>query len=213
MVQGASNPSQDAALRVQGLCFSWSGQPLFQQLELVIRPGVSLVTGEDGCGKSTLLSLLAGARQAQAGRFELRGQLLDPCGDAYRKQVYWTAPGTDAHDGVTALDFMRQARNQHPDFCEEALDELIEGFSLEPHLEKPLFMLSAGSKRKVWLSTAFAARTTLTLIDQPFAALDAPSVRFLTGLLQDAADHTERAWVVADHEAPAGVRLATTVAL
>jgi ABC-type cobalamin/Fe3+-siderophores transport system ATPase subunit len=76
-----------------------------------------------------------------------------------------------------------------------------------------MYMLTAGSKRKVWLSAAFAAGTPLTLIDQPFAALDAPSMRFLTELLQDAASHPSRAWVIADYEAPAGVELASIIDL
>ena len=53
----------------------------------------------------------------------------------------------------------------------------------------------------------------LTLIDQPFAALDAPSVRFLTELLHEAASHPSRAWVIADYEAPAGITLARVIDL
>ncbi|MCY1378594.1 hypothetical protein D9M69_662440 [compost metagenome] len=87
------------------------------------------------------------------------------------------------------------------------------GFALQPHLDKPLYMLSAGSRRKVWLCAAFAAGTALTLIDQPFAALDAPSIRFLLELLQDAADHPSRAWVLADYLAPEGVPLARVLTL
>jgi ABC-type Mn2+/Zn2+ transport system ATPase subunit len=74
-------------------------------------------------------------------------------------------------------------------------------------------MLSAGSKRKVWLSAAMAAGAALTLIDQPFAALDAPSMRLLTELLQETAHHPSRAWVIADYAAPAGVALAALIAL
>jgi ABC-type nitrate/sulfonate/bicarbonate transport system ATPase subunit len=70
-------------------------------------------------------------------------------------------------------------------------------------------MLSTGSKRKVWLSAAFASGAALTLIDQPFAALDAPSIRFLRELLVEASEHTSRAWLLADHAAPAGIAFGT----
>jgi len=74
-------------------------------------------------------------------------------------------------------------------------------------------MLSTGSKRKVWLSAAFASGAAVTLIDEPFVALDKRSIDFLLELLQDVADHPARAWVVADYTAPAGVPLAAMVEL
>lgn len=76
-----------------------------------------------------------------------------------------------------------------------------------------MYMLSTGSKRKVWLSAAFAAGASLTLIDQPFAALDGPAIRFLREWLEDAAEVTDRSWVIADFEAPAGVPLSGTLSL
>ena len=61
--------------------------------------------------------------------------------------------------------------------------------------------------------TSVARGLPVTLLDQPFAALDGPSVRCVRELLEDAANHTTRAWVVADHEAPPGLRLAGDIAL
>ena len=84
------------------------------------------------------------------------------------------------------------------------MPDLVEGFALGPHVHKPLYMLSTGSRRKVWLTAALAAGTALTLLDEPFAALDMPSVRFLREALNDASRHASRAWVLADHEAPKG---------
>ena len=98
---------------------------------------------------------------------------------------------------------MRSARShggpachlQYPNFNASLAADLARGFALDPHIEKPMYMLSAGSKRKVWLCAAFAAGTPLTLIDEPFAALDMASIRFLHGLLGEASNHAGRAWV------------------
>ena len=76
-----------------------------------------------------------------------------------------------------------------------------------------MYMLSAGSRRKVWLSAAFAAGATLTLIDEPFAALDMSSIRFLRSLLEEASQHTDRAWLLADHVPPEGLELKTRLRL
>jgi ABC-type transport system involved in cytochrome c biogenesis ATPase subunit len=56
---------------------------------------------------------------------------------------------------------------RYPTAQADRLGALIDGFGLQPHLDKPLYMLSTGSKRKVWLSAALAAGAPLTLIDQP----------------------------------------------
>jgi ABC-type transport system involved in cytochrome c biogenesis ATPase subunit len=204
---------EEPILRVQGLRFGWTEQRLFDGLSLDIAPGVTLVQGDDGSGKSTLLRLLAGAQNADAGTLTLNGIELAEHHDAYRHQVFWIDPQTEAHDALAAQCYLDSLSHHYPNFDSAALPALVEGFGLAPHLAKPMYMLSTGSRRKVWLSAAFAAGTPLTLIDQPFAALDAPSIRFLRGLLQEASQHPARAWLLADYEAPEGVALRQTIAL
>jgi ABC-type Mn2+/Zn2+ transport system ATPase subunit len=74
-------------------------------------------------------------------------------------------------------------------------------------------MLSTGTKRKVWLAAAFASGAAVTLLDEPFAALDKTSIGLVIALLQEAAQHPTRAWVVADYAPPQGVALALTIDL
>jgi len=208
-----SHSAPTAVLQARGLCFSWPGRPLFKDLCFSIPPGVNLVRGDDGSGKSTLLALLAGDLSAQGGTLSVNGVRLDEQHDAYRHQVFWIDPQTEAHDALSAAGYLESLSHHYPRFSTQALAELVEGFALEPHLGKPMYMLSAGSKRKVWLSAAFAAGTPLTLIEKPFAALDAPSNRFLLELLHNVASHPSRAWLLADYEAPDGVPLTSVIDL
>lgn len=190
-------------LRAEALRFAWpGGQPLLNHFSISLTPGLHWVTGEDGCGKSSLLALLAGAQTAQAGRLWAAGHWLDEDGAAYRRQVFWIDPATDQHDAVPVQAFFDAQAARWPGFNVDTLNALVEAFGLGPHRHKPLYMLSTGSKRKVWLSAALAAGAPLTLLDQPFAALDAPSMRCLSECLAEAAGHADRAWLVADHEVP-----------
>lgn len=204
---------EEPVLQLKALRFGWAEQPLFDGLSFDIPPGVSLLRGDDGSGKSTLLRLLAGAQNPDAGSLAIHGIHLDERHDAYRHQVFWIDPQTEAHDALAAKGYLESLSHHYPNFDPETMAELVNGFALGPHLAKPMYMLSTGSRRKVWLTAAFAAGTPLTLIDQPFAALDAPSIRFLRELLQDAADHPSRAWLLADHEAPEGIALKKTISL
>ena len=203
----------EPVLKAEQLCFAWPNRPLFNALSFSIPPGLSLVRGDDGCGKSSLIRLMAGDLAPDSGTLSIRGTRLDEQHGAYRQQVFWIDPQTEAHDAISAAGYLESLSHHYPRFNTDALADLVAGFALEPHLNKPMYMLSAGSKRKVWLSAAFAAGTPLTLIDQPFAALDAPSMRFLIELLQEAASHPSRAWVIADYEAPAGIALASVINL
>jgi ABC-type taurine transport system ATPase subunit len=56
------------------------------------------------------------------------------------------------------------------------------------------------------LVLALASGAAVTLLDQPFAALDFGSIRIIKEFLSDAATHTSRAWIVADHTASEDVR-------
>lgn len=209
-----SSATPPTVLCVDGLQFAWHGQPpLFSGLALALGPGVHLLRGEDGCGKSTLLSLLAGERAAQAGTLSIAGVPLQLDAMAYRQSVFWIDPHSDAFDQTNAHVAWAELAARHPAFNPALLADLADAFGLKEHAHKPLYMLSTGSKRKVWLCAAFAAGAPLTLIDQPFAALDGPSIRLLRELLAEASEHPQRAWLLADHDAPAGVSLGQVINL
>jgi len=164
-------------------------------LTFSIGPGLSFVRGGDGRGKTTLLRLLAGQLEPDSG--ELRRAAATTC---------FQDPAAPVHDPVIASAWLDGLRPSLPDWNADVLGDLIDGFGLAAHLHKPMFMLSTGSRRKLGLVGAAAGRAQLTLLDTPYAALDAASCRFLTHLLAEAATHTQRAWVVADFERPAGLR-------
>ncbi|WP_240538246.1 ATP-binding cassette domain-containing protein [Rhodoferax sp. PAMC 29310] len=200
-------------MSVDGLTFNHPGRPLWTHFDVSIPPGVTLVCGGDGCGKSTLLRLLAGELRAQAGRFVLNGAPVAPSHATYQQQVFWTDMRSEAFEQITPLAYFDSLRPRYPNWDEAAVAGLAEGLSLTPHLHKPIYMLSTGSKRKVWLAAALAAGTQVTLIDDPFSALDKSSTQFLLARFFEAASHPTRAWVLADYQAPGGVPLAEWIDL
>ena len=157
--------------------------------------------------------MLAGELSAASGTLQIKGIYLDEQALAYRQQVFWADPRSEVFDQVSAADYFNAVARQHSRFDPAFLGELIEGLSLETHLEKPLYMLSTGSKRKVWLAAAFASGAAVTLLDEPFAALDRASIGFVLELLAEAATHPTRAWVIADYTAPQDVPLAAIINL
>ena len=189
-------------MQVQNLTFAWPGQPsLFNHLSITVPPGVTWLGGDEGTGKTTLLRLMAGELKPQAGTLNAGGT------------VFWMNPRADGCDALTPGQCFDRVAQQHPALDRALVDTLVNELDLAQHMAKRMDMLSTGSRRKVWLAAGFASGAALTLLDQPFAALDKTSMGVITELLQEAASHPERAWVVADYVAPADVPLAGAVNL
>lgn len=181
--------------------------------DLVLPPGVTWVGGGEGRGKSSVLRLLAGDLRVPGAVLQLGDASLPAQAAAYARQVFWMDPRTTAHDAIPARQFLDATAARYPQWDTALQAHLVDALGLAPHIDKPLYMHSTGSKRKVWLTAALASGATLTLLDEPFAALDKASIRSILALLEDAAQHTQRVWVVADYEAPPGVALAHTIDL
>jgi ABC-type multidrug transport system ATPase subunit len=218
-IKSALSAESLVLLRVDDLHFGYPQRSLFEAFSTTLVPGVTVVLGGDGAGKTTLLRLLAGDLAAQAGKLSIKGVFLHEQPTLYQQHVFWTDPHTQAHDQITALAYFELQRAIYPGFLpagSHQMAEVTDGLSLAEHLAKPLYMLSTGSKRKVWLAAAFAAGATLTLLDDPFAALDKPSIRFVQQRLAlwAAPDQASaRACVLALYEPPADVALAQVITL
>jgi ABC-type multidrug transport system ATPase subunit len=202
-------------LQADGLSFGYpnaSDGILFDSLDVLLPPGVTWVSGDEGAGKTTLLQLLAGALPT-TGQIEINGVSLRENATAYKEQVAWFDPRDNALDQHTARQLFSTLPQRYIGCDLDSLRTHLEGLSLAPHLDKPLATLSSGTRRKVLLAAALASQAAVILLDQPFMALDRPSIDYVLGVLAEAARHPDRAWVVADYEAPINVRLAGVLKL
>ena len=179
------------------------GALLFDMGALNIGHGVTLIQGGEGSGKTTLLRVLA-------GEVTLPGCQLQR---VHGSNVFWADPRSAAHDQTTVSDYFESQRTHYPQWSADLQNDLTQALGLAAHVDKPLYMLSTGSKRKVWLCAAFSSGATLTLLDEPFAALDASSIATVLDILTEAAEHPLRAWVLADYLPPRGISLAQTILL
>jgi ABC-type multidrug transport system ATPase subunit len=121
---------------------------------------------------------------------------------------YQQSPNRDGNETV-GLEWLRNCAGQFANWDLSLAEDLVEAFNLELHIEKPLYMYSLGSARKLLLVAAFASNVDLTLLHHPFAALDGASSLVLADLLSETSTHPTRAWVIADFERPQLLRAET----
>lgn len=199
-------------LDVNGLDFAWPHGPAWKGWSAQVRPGVTALVGGDGAGKTTLLRLLAAELRPTGGQLTLNGTpAWGPNGavnPAYGAQVFWCNPASEQHDTLTGHAYLALHQSRHAGWQAEVLAEHLQGFALLPHLEKPLYALSMGMRRKLRWAAGFASGAALTLLDDPFAALDRASIAHVLETLDELAEHPHRAVVVAGYEPPPDVALA-----
>lgn len=179
-------------LHIADLHFAYQpGAVVFNAWSAQLAPGLTVVCGDESTGKTTLLRLLAG---------ELTGRGQITLGDAPLRpaDVFWQDPRA-APDGTVASDYLRAQAQRWPAWDDTAAQAHIDGLALREHIHKPFFALSNGGRRKVWLTAALASGAPLTLMDEIFAALDTPSIRYLSTALQQTATAAPGRWLLAAH--------------
>ncbi len=169
-------------LTIEALDLRWPQAALFSGLDWQVPAGVALVQGGAASGKTTLLRLLAGVLPPTRGRILLQGQ---PVRSA---DVFWAEAQAAGSDQWMVRDAWAKTAARFVSWDNAALARHVDGFALAPHQDKQFFMLSAGTRRKVWLAAALASGAPLTLIDEPLAGLDLASARYLTQALSPLAE-------------------------
>jgi len=136
----------------------------------IVRGRVTGIVGPNGAGKTTLIKLLLGLSHATSGDILVDGRRLD--GDeSYRAHIGYMPQSPRLPMQLTArelfgmLDDLRGSAG-HAD------DTLIDAFALRPHLDKPLGVLSGGTRQKVNACLAMFYRPSLLVLDEPTAGLD-----------------------------------------
>lgn len=141
--------------------------------------GLCLLQGDEGTGKTSWLKALAGQLPLSSGRLHYR---FSADGNLRAGSCFWQNPRQPLDDDcsrMTAHRWMAWQRTLYPHWSLEQFELHVQGFGLEPHLDKPLLALSSGTQRKLWMATGWASGAELVLIDEPLAALDKPSERYV----------------------------------
>ena len=157
-------------------------------VDLQVEPGTVLgLIGRNGAGKTTALRLAMGTLWPDAGAVRTLG--LDPVtrGREVARRAALLSEESSLYSWMTIDEIVRFASRLHPRWDAALAAKLREELALDP--TKRIKALSRGTRAKVALLLAAAARPELLLLDDPTAGLD-PLVRreVLEGVLRAVSD-------------------------
>ena len=191
------------ALELEGVTLRYPGGGGVLGVDLRVDDGERLaVVGPSGSGKTTLLRLIAGLEEPASGAIRIGGASMSSTPPRRRgvAMVFQDQPPYPFLDVLGNLAFGLRARGVgRPEAIERAA-EVARRLGIEGLLKRRPGRLSGGEQRRVVLGRALAVRSRLTLLDEPFASLDAPLRAEVRGDLIDLHDRQGGALILVTHD-------------
>ncbi len=172
-------------LEVRGLRKSYGTRTALAGIDLDVAAGEIVgLLGPNGAGKTTLVSILAGLRQADAGRVTIGG--IDALAHPHRaRRLLGLAPQeTGIYPTLTCrenLRFFAELTGLRRRELRRAVDSVAEALQLTDLLDRRAQQLSGGERRRLHTALALVHRPPLVLLDEPTTGAD---VRTRARLLQ-----------------------------
>ncbi len=141
--------------------------------------------GASGAGKSTVLSCLAGLETPDAGEIRFDGAVLfPPNAPLYRRAIAYLTQSDSLFPHLTVAENVGFGlRNHERQGASRWLEELKQRLGLGPIWSQRARLISGGQARRVALARMLARRPPLVLLDEPFTALDRPTMSELIDAL------------------------------
>lgn len=210
--RGGAGSSGTPALAADGLTLSWDGEhAVVSDVSLCVgeREVVCLV-GKSGCGKTTILHALSGLTRPLAGRVLFHGEDVTgrPGHVSYMLQKDLLLPSLRVVDNVCLpLTLAGMPRAE----AHAKAEPLFERFGLTGSEGRWPHELSGGMRQRAAFMRTYLMGSDVTLLDEPFSALDALTRRDMRRWFCDMARELGMSALVITHDVDEAVAMASRI--
>ncbi|MFB9146191.1 metal ABC transporter ATP-binding protein [Halomonas alkalicola] len=181
-------------LAIQGLTVSYDHRPVVHSVDFVTPPGsMSAIIGPNGAGKSSLLKAALGITRRLTGEVRVFGRPFDQMTRhvAYvpqRNSVDWDFPARVID--VVAMGLFRDLRWWQFGGSGQRRRAMraLARVGMEAFAERQIGQLSGGQQQRVFLARALVQEADLTILDEPFAGVDAATETAIVEVLKSLRD-------------------------
>lgn len=153
--------------------------------------------GRNGSGKSTLLNIIAAFRSPTAGEVLIDGEPVWENADVMQRIALIREAGDTVEDSEKVEEALRFADYLRPNWDADRALELLEKF--EVSTKSKISELSRGRRSALGITLGLAANADLTMLDETYLGLDAPSrYVFYDELLQEFMERP-RTFIISSH--------------
>lgn len=186
-----------AAVQLTHVTLKFKKFEALKDISLTLEAGkIHGLIGRNGAGKTSLLSLLAAFREPTSGDVQIDGEPVFENAEKMQQVafIYDKDYKEETEKVQTLVDFAAYYR---PNFDKDYANHLLKRFKLP--LDKPVNKLSKGMQSAMNVVIGLASRAPITIFDEAYLGMDAPSREiFYKELLDDQAEHP-RTFILSTH--------------
>jgi len=179
------------AIEFHDVCVAYDRKPVLWDVDAVLPAGELIaIVGPNGGGKSTLLKSILGLVRIASGRIEVFGKPVREVRRQIgyvpqRESVDWDFPVSVA-DVVLMGRYARLGWFRRPGREDRRVaGECLEKVGMSAYATRQIGQLSGGQQQRVFLARALAQESTLYLMDEPFAGVDAATETAIVEVLRE----------------------------
>ena len=195
--------SEGPAVELTGVARRFSHRWVLRGADLTVKRGEAIaLMGKNGSGKTTLLRMVATLLRPTRGSGKVFGfDLVREAGEV-REFVGLLGHHAGLYDDLTASENLRfSVRMAGLDYDPVAVDAALEKVGLGAERKERVRGFSAGMRRRLALGRLLLRRPQLLLLDEPYAAFDAPGIVLVNKFAREIADQGGTV-IVVTHDYP-----------
>jgi ABC-type multidrug transport system ATPase subunit len=162
---------------LSGVSRRFNRQWLFKEVSASFKSGDRVaVLGSNGSGKSSLTSIISGYLSPSAGTVTWVQNNIEIPSNQWWKELSWCSPALELPTLLTIKEVAQLYRDMRGFIFDHSIEEIIAISGLTRHQDKPLSQLSSGMRQRIKLLLAFYTKSSVLILDEPTAHLDASSI-------------------------------------